>query len=76
VERSDQRTLIEEAGEAAEQGQNTLCEVAWELATSRVVQSIFSVQLPTPFREKRAPLRSCGRRSLFNENESSTETSL
>jgi len=59
VEQSDQRMLIEvEAGEAAEQGLNTLREVVWELTTSRVVQSIFSVQLPTPFQDKRAPLRS------------------
>jgi hypothetical protein len=74
AKRSDRRTLIEEAGEAAERGLNTLCEVVWELATSRVVQSIFSVQLPTSFWEKRAPLRSRGRRNLFNENESPIET--
>jgi hypothetical protein len=38
AERSDRRTLIEEeAREAAERGLNILYEVAWELATSRVV---------------------------------------
>jgi hypothetical protein len=37
AERSDRRTLIEEeAGEAAERGLNTLCKVAWELATCHV----------------------------------------
>ena len=77
AEMSDRHTLIEEeAGKVAEQGLNTLCEVAWELTTSHVAQSIFFVQLPTPFWEKRAPLRSRGRRDLFNENESPTENDL
>jgi len=77
VEWSDRRTLIEnKMGEAAERGLNTLCKVVWELATSHVVQSIFFVQLPMPFREKRAPLRSRGRRGLFNENKSPTVTGL
>jgi sarcosine oxidase gamma subunit len=61
VEQSSRHTLIEEAGEAAERGLNTLCKVAWELATCHVAQSIFSIQLPTPFWEKHAPLRSRGR---------------
>ena len=74
---SDRRTLIEdEAGDVAKYGLNTLYEVAWELTTSCVVQSILCVQLPTPFWEKRSLLRSCGRRGLFNENESPTKTGL
>ena len=64
VEQSDQHTLIEVAGEVAERGLNILYELAWELTTSHVVQLIFSVQLPTSFCEKRAPLRSCGRHGL------------
>jgi hypothetical protein len=41
-----------------------------------VVQSIFSIQLPTSFWEKRAPLRSRGSHGLFTENESPTEIVL
>ena len=74
AERSDRCTLIEEeAGESDKRGLNTLCEVVWELTTSHVVQSIFSIQLSMPFWEKRAPLRSRGRRGIFNENESPTK---
>jgi hypothetical protein len=77
VERSDRLTLIEEeAGERLSLGLNTLCKVAWELATSLVAQSIFSVQLPTPFWEKCGPLRLRGRQGLFNKNESPTETGI
>ena len=77
TEWSDRHTLIEEeAGEVVEWGLNTLYEVAWELTTSRVVQSIFSIQFPMPFHENCAPLRLRERRGLFNENESPTETGL